>query len=455
MLHPRILTVIGLSALLLGIFCFSALSSAAADSADPIGLDAVSAVLGTTSVFPITTSEAINHLPAIAYNTKRDEFLVVWHTEYAFGGTRDVWGRFVRSDGELLGDAFTIASESNMHNFQPAVAYDEKWNRYLVTWVRSPNENGSGGDIWGRFIPFTGPAYTYTMFPICEWSSSQWGPKIAYTVYPDYFAEVPSFMVVWWNEPGESVPNYVSGRKIDEYGVMGSIFPVSPIETTEGRQMPDIAANPAPWSPNRYLVVYEMMHDNGPNSEVRGRFLNVNGVTQGDEFAISDSGDYYGLQSHPAVASCGSEFAVIYQRSVNQYDIYVQFIDAWSPSKLGGILPLAITSALEHHPDIACGGDLDRYLATWSQQFSGISGIGISSALVFSDGKFGPYQLLMRPANGPLNRDYSAIASDFNLFTAGNYGFMVAAEAEHAGGMIGIQGVTVLTKGIFLPIIKK
>jgi len=82
-------------ALLFGV----AAGPAAAEPQSPTEAEAVPAPLASMppSRSPRARSEAIHHLPAVAYNTERDEFLVVWHTEYAVGGgTRDVWGQFVR-----------------------------------------------------------------------------------------------------------------------------------------------------------------------------------------------------------------------------------------------------------------------------------------------------------------------------------------------------------------------
>ena len=111
---PRIrpLPKLVLSAILLALLCVAAPGSAAAVPEAPAALDAVPATLGATNVFPITTSsfEAIHHLPAVAYNVQRDEFLVVWHTEYGLGGTRDVWGQIVRKNGQLMGSPFVIAT---------------------------------------------------------------------------------------------------------------------------------------------------------------------------------------------------------------------------------------------------------------------------------------------------------------------------------------------------------
>jgi len=249
------------------------------------------------------------------------------------------------------------------------------------------------------------------------------------------------------DRPGLYVPNYVSGRKIDEYGTMGSTFSVSPPETTDDRHMPDIAATPVPWT-NRYLVVYEMMHA-GANSEVRGRFLDDAGNPQGEEFAISDSGAIYGLQSNPAVASCGNEYAVVYQRSVNQYDVYLQFVDHYG-YKLGNILRLAWTSAHEEDPDVACGGDLDRYVATWSQEFAARRGSASRPRWCLPTAQSD--RTAADPSEaGPLNRHHPAIASDFQLFQGGRYGFLMAAEAQRPADMVGIYGATVLTGGTWLP----
>jgi hypothetical protein len=408
-----------------------------------------SVVFGATPVFTINHSGAIDHLPAVAYNPQTDEFLTVWHTAYAVGlGTRDVWGQFVKKSGQLVGSPFIIASETAMENIQPAVAYDLFYNRFLVVWVRSPNADGSSGDIYGRFITATGPSKTDQMFPICDWLSSQWGPKIAYTTWP---IPNPSFMVVWWTEGSSGGPDYVSGRKINVDGTMPYVaFGISPSETSDSRHLPDIAATPLPLT-NRYLVVYEKM-DMGPNSEVRGRYVDVTGTPQGDEFAISESGEGFGLQQNAAVDSCGLDFAVVYQRSVNQFDVYLQFIDDYS-GKLGSIKVLASSTALEEDPDVACGGDLDRYLVTWTQQFSGEQGFGIEGRLAFANADLGPWRVLIRPAS-PLGRYHSAIASDFPL-SGGHYGFLVAAEAAQTDGLADIYGVTVLTSGTWIPVIRK
>lgn len=401
--------------------------------------------------FPIAVT-ATNHLPAIAYNPTDDEYLVVWHTSYPLGGTRDVWGQRVARSGALIGQNFLISTDPLMENFQPSVAYDIGYHRYLVVWIRAPSSDPSAGDVLGRFVPWDGPSAGSLPFEICNWSSSQWAPKVAYTPYP---FDAPSFMVVWWNEPAAPVAHYISGRLVYADGSM----PYGGFEIASGsedRQMPDIAVTPLPYL-NRYLVAYEVLAPLGANSEVRGRLVTQTGVPSGPEFPVSDAGEWiYGLQSNPAVASCGNEFAVVYQRSVNQHDVYLQFIDG-AGGKIGSIVRIALTSADETQPDVACGGDWDRYLVAWRQQFAGQAGYGIEGALAYASGAVGAYQLLDRPDSGmQLNRAWPAIASDSGYY-GGHYGFLVADEHDRSvsGPLIDIYGIRVLTRDVMLPLILK
>ena len=91
------------------------------------------------------------------------------------------------------------------------------------------------------------------------------------------------------------------------------------------------------------------------------------------------------------------------------------------------------------------GSNVDIYGRFIPLQDHRTCGSPFPSAMVIADGTIGLYRLLMRPAEGPLNRNCPAIASDFTLFTSGRYGFLVAAEAQRAAGMVGIYGTTVLT----------
>ena len=60
--------------------------------------------------------------PAVAFNSRHDEYLVVWSNTRSAGATKDIYARRVRGDGTVLSN-FTIAHNANFHNYEPDVAY--------------------------------------------------------------------------------------------------------------------------------------------------------------------------------------------------------------------------------------------------------------------------------------------------------------------------------------------
>ncbi|MGD2155634.1 MAG: hypothetical protein PVG32_02080, partial [Anaerolineales bacterium] len=75
-----------------------------------------------------------NFEPAVAYNSLRDEYLVVWSNTRAGGATKDIYARRVRGDGTLL-SYWTITHNANFHNYEPDVAYSPLQDEYLVVWT--------------------------------------------------------------------------------------------------------------------------------------------------------------------------------------------------------------------------------------------------------------------------------------------------------------------------------
>ncbi len=82
----------------------------------------------------------------MAYNSKHDEYLVVWLDFRIISAHR------VSSRGELLGNEFSIASHSDGMG-APSVAYDPVYDRYLVVWGRESFPNNY--DFYGRLVPWT------------------------------------------------------------------------------------------------------------------------------------------------------------------------------------------------------------------------------------------------------------------------------------------------------------
>lgn len=219
-------------------------------------LAAASATAGPHLSGEIVISSLDNeqHLPAVAYNWKHKEYLVVWHNTWVVG-TRDIRARRISPQGDLLGSEFTVAESPTRDYAQPSVAYDPVNDRYLVVYIYDTFGDGSDWDLYGRFIPWDGPSPSLTEFAICTWATHQWNPKVAYG------RAVEEYLVVWNNEYQSGVlPMYISGRRVsaDGSGFPGGTSDLTISHTTENRVNPDVAYNLAR---NEYLVVYDNVVD--------------------------------------------------------------------------------------------------------------------------------------------------------------------------------------------------
>ena len=135
-----------------------------------------------------TNPEAERHLPAVAYNSVHNEYLVVWHNVWP-GGHRDIYARRVSASGKLL-SSFTISAGSN-DRAQPDVVYNATTDEYLIVWMYNPSGDGKTYDIWGRTIAWNG-AYQNPEFQIITWPNrSFWTPKVSWNSLRN------EYLVVW------------------------------------------------------------------------------------------------------------------------------------------------------------------------------------------------------------------------------------------------------------------
>jgi hypothetical protein len=95
--------------------------------------------------------------PAIAYDNQDDQYLVVWEGTDLGPDAWQIYGRQLGSDGSLLGtDRFSLSNTgvgpNNLYDaLNPAAAYDQRNNEYLVVW--QDDEMGVGEfEIWGQRV---------------------------------------------------------------------------------------------------------------------------------------------------------------------------------------------------------------------------------------------------------------------------------------------------------------
>jgi hypothetical protein len=290
--------------------------------------------------------------PAIAYNSQRGEYLVVWHNEWA--ANKDIYGQRVAGDGTLVGPWFAI-SPAGGDRYNPDVAYDSQHDQYLMVWE-------DGLDVRGRLISATGGFLTGE-FLIAEGYvglDSATNPHVAYASHAD------QYLVIW--QYGGSVGSSIQAQAYDWNGAPnGSTFDVVPYTqyaSAAPPEQPDLAYNR---SRNEHLVVWQQKPSGG-NYDVYGRRVKMTGGADvlGSAFPIATSVDD---EVTPAVAAIPTEpnhgqYLVAWERKTG-FTRDIQARPVAGDGSLTFIVTLADSPWSEHSPALAgCEGQ-HRFLATW------------------------------------------------------------------------------------------
>jgi len=376
------------------------------------------------------------YLPSVAYNWKHDEYLVVWHNNW--GGNRDIYAQRISGKGELLSwFAVGPTAPSNPYpndRIQPSVAYDPVNDRYLVVWMYDTPGDGSNWDIHGVFVNWDGPIQGLHQFNICDWTTSQWTPKVVYSRTEE------EFMIVWFTDH-PTVPGYISGRRMTAsdatFPTSGSDFTIS--DPAQIRINQALAYNLAR---NEYLVVYDDTQD-----VFASRFTGTGLPLGGGEFSIAT---WPGAETRPAVAACSGTDQYLVAWENNQPDIYARFVKG-DGSLDGGPLQLESTSVDEIEPQVACNAAGNQFLAVWQQQFSSATGpYGVWGQFVNPDKTLGANFGMMTPTSG--------VTAEFTrpAVAGGNVNYLTAWEHDRAGTAFqDIHGRLITPHAVFLPLIAR
>ncbi|HEX3554612.1 MAG TPA: RHS repeat-associated core domain-containing protein [Thermoanaerobaculia bacterium] len=146
-------------------------------SVDPAGPVAYFTSFGPLAAdLPLATATQSEDRPAIAYNSTTNEYLVVYERQTSSTNS-DVYGQRVTATGALLGSAFAIANST--HNERhPRLAYNSKANNYLVIYEYDASGNGTNYDLQARPVAANG-----TLSPIVTVANStgqDLSPEIAF-----------------------------------------------------------------------------------------------------------------------------------------------------------------------------------------------------------------------------------------------------------------------------------
>ncbi len=369
--------------------------------------------------FAISDTALTGFEPSVAYNSKHDEYLVVWGDPY------NIYGQRINSRGELLGDDFSIAENLSVREFSPDVTYDATHDQYLVVWVHE--HSTSDWDIYGRLIPYDGSSSLYNEFPIDSSSSNSLNPKVVYALAQGYF------LVVWEDAPAAPGLHTIHGRLVNEAGVISATKHTLASHASQHRANPNVAYNLAR---NEYLVVYD---DTDPSvwvihneSVYATRF--AGDVTQlGSEFIIANGADD---EIKPAVAACNSadQYLVAFTAvHASGQALYLRYV-AGDGNPGGSIyqVDLSISSSPYSETDLACRWGV-QYFVTWEHWDVSAASVGIRGQLWYSDGTSDTTLAITNPAT---SRDEEPTVAG----GANSPNFLVAWQRDDKAGYADVYG---------------
>jgi len=337
-----------------------------------------------------TKATSDERIPAVAYNTDANQYLVVWE-DTRHEGTRgwDIYGRLVGADGRPVGGDFRISGNNATNSeLSPAVAYNPKANQYLVVW-QDGRDATRDWDVYGRRVSADGkPVGGDFRVSGSEATSDERRPAVAYNSVAN------QYLVVWQDGRSYATRGYdIFGRRVSADGKpVGGDFRVSGSKAASDEGSPAVAHNP---KANQYLVVWQDRRNEGTRgSDIYGRRVSAKGEPVGGDFRVSGRnatvGEYSPTVAHDAKAD---QFLVVWadERSwaARGSDIFGRRVSA-DGELVGGDFRISGTKATsdEHRPVVAYNSKANQYLVVWvDERNDAIRGVDIFGRRVSAKGE--------------------------------------------------------------------
>jgi hypothetical protein len=369
-----------------------------------------------------------NFAPAVAYNSRQDEYLVVWYTQQG-ANTEDIWARRVGSDGSLR-PSFNVATGEAEKRWQPIVAYSPAQNGYLIVYTYELSADDF--DPYAKRVSSDG-GWMSGEFPIKNETGLQVAPRVAYNNVHD------EYLVVYENAWADGLKDIAAQRVRASDGALLSWRNIA-TGTNEWRVFPDVAYNEAS---TRYLIVYHYYDTS--DVEGRTRLSSYDMATLGGEVAPCTPPDFVGF---PRVAAGPDEYLVVWINNVTgtSDSIFARRVnDEGNPEGGGGFeIGGTGTSVKLVDPSVAYGAGYG-YLVTWEYY----TGAGFDV--------YGRY--VMRGQNSPAGAPFAIVdaaqSQEQPAVACAPSGdcLVVWADSQAAGGAgdYEIRGRFVRPRHVFLP----
>jgi len=221
--------------------------------------------------------------PAVAYNATANQYLVAW-ADFRDSGTRgsDIYGKRVKAGGRLAGDDFRISGDNaTSGDNTPAVAYNGKTSQYLVVWQDNRSFATRQSDTYGRRVK-AGGRLAGGDFRICEAAATlgEYNPAVAYDPGTD------QFLAVWsdYRSAGARGADVYARLIAGGGGLTGDDVRVSGANATGYDTFPAVAFGAGN---SEYMVVWQDARAYATRGDdIFGRRIGAGGSKVGSDFWI-------------------------------------------------------------------------------------------------------------------------------------------------------------------------
>lgn len=198
------------------------------DDAHQTSSDILGRVVTSSGSFPashiaIARGRKGQEAPTLAYSPAHDQYLVVW-MDYRNGADYQIWGRRLTGAGVPVGADFAIGDRTTSILYGlPAVAYNTTTNEYLVVWQEIPSQS-IGYEIYARRVTWNGtlPAASFLVSRDSN-AGNEGAPRVVYN------SRANEFLVGWnaYDDKGSRLWR-VWGQRVSAAGTLaGSGFLIS------------------------------------------------------------------------------------------------------------------------------------------------------------------------------------------------------------------------------------
>lgn len=293
---------------------------------------------------------------AIAYNSQSKEYLVAfWNDRPA---NDDIRAERVGWDGKLLGGKW-VAAGAGAERWYPDVAYNSQRNEYLVVW----QEIDGLGYVYIRAQRLSADAQL--VGGVIDVASGVIGMSEVGSPVVDYASTADKYLVVWDNTVGSA--NHIIGRVVSSDGVpAGSSFYVSEDTTMNPRSWPDLAYNRHgngylvvwqqwDWGTSLFSIHGQLVHGDG--------FLTGSPIAISSHSKNSRSPAVAAIPTGPSTY----KYLVVYEYefAFNDVDIRGRLVEE-NGTVAPDYLQLANTVNNEYAPAVAGPEMGDQFLVAWA-----------------------------------------------------------------------------------------